>query len=133
MNGVIDMVKLVQNIGIFPRLVELRPFLTLRGLIAPAGALFHPPTSDLYEKARSRLEGPGTHETPQNQAHQRDATIPAPPPLVTVLPHPSWWGTWGGSPFSPVRHPPAKPGKAEGFSVADPSKGPFRDGARSRT
>jgi hypothetical protein len=33
-NGVIDMVKLVQNIGAFPRLVELRPFRTLRGLLA---------------------------------------------------------------------------------------------------
>ena len=42
MNGVIDMVKLVQNIGIFPRLVELRPFLTLRGLIAPSRSAVPP-------------------------------------------------------------------------------------------
>ena len=60
------------------------------------------PTSDLCENARGRRQEPGTRKTPQKQAHQRAADLPAPPPLLNTQPHPSWWGTQGGSPLSPL-------------------------------
>ena len=60
------------------------------------------PTNDLCEENHRRHERPDTRKTLQKQADQREAQIPSSPPLLTHLPHPSWWGTWGGSPLSPL-------------------------------
>jgi len=67
-------------------------------------------TSDLCENARARLEAPATRRTPQIQAPKLRTQIVVSPPLLTALPHPSWWGTWGGSPFSPLGEHPKSAG-----------------------